>query len=271
MSHNGLTVNQGTHTVTLTNFVRQYFNKINKEIPRKRGLFWLGKCKSPPQSPYKTQKQGESWIRSAENRSKRSHPFGLSALPHMTTGTKFGPSDVDKCKSREGVTCGDGVGRGETGARPNRGGVAKRRRGRGLGAWQGGRTGLTGRGRPQRKDGAASAAEGGARSGGGGAAEAVSAGPQSLAARPGSLRVGTRVRSAGRPRPPASLAGALAGLECRAPSARRLDLCQGRRRPARVAPTPGASLWEGPCLGPENGYKRSMCQRQKTKLASPAK
>lgn len=66
-------------------------------------------------------------------------------------------------------------------------------------------------------------------------------------------------------------AGAPGGLEDRAPPVHRLDLCLPR------SPTPSEgclhcfiSLWEDPCLDLENGCRESICQAQKTKLASPA-
>lgn len=66
-------------------------------------------------------------------------------------------------------------------------------------------------------------------------------------------------------------AGAPGGQEDCALPEPRLDLCL----PRSLMPLEGRLhcpifLWEDPCLDLENGCRQSICQAQKTKLASPA-
>lgn len=209
----------------------------------------------------KTQKHGKGWIQPPQNPPIRT----LLCLALQPGSSDSRRGQVRKSSGAWLAGTGRGV---ETRA------LGRTCAGRGgVGAWRQGRdeaeTDMAGAGPARRQDGAASAEEGGARSGGSGAAEAVSAGPQSPATRSGSPWVGTRLNAA-QARPPRPLAGSPASREHRLPHARAGSTSAKVADPPLGSPhTVSASLWEGPYLGRENGYKRWISETQKTKLASP--
>lgn len=157
----------------------------------------------------------------------------------------------------EGVACRDRAGRGAKWERQGLRGQDVRRAGEER-ALRGVATGV-GRGvapgawRVRREDGATSAAEGGARSGGG-AAEAVSAGSLYRAAPPGSARGPDAVSPI-----PGGKPGGHSLLCASDVPARPLPRSP---TPREGRPAARASLWEGPCLDPENGYRHSVSPRK---------